>query len=104
MAFFKTTPTTEENCVAIVEAKGLGQALSEVLDQPQQYVARLGLKNVKYIVTTDGANIFIYGKKQGQWDSNPVGYINVLSLQKEYVLPKGIDVVESLVKLQPGSI
>ena len=104
MAFFKATPTTEENCVMIVEAKGLGQALSEVLDQPQLYVVRLGLKNVKYIVTTDGANIFVYGKKQGRWNSDPIGYINVLSLQKEYILPKGIDLVESLVKLQPGSI
>jgi len=60
MAFFKTTPTTEENCVMIVEAKGLGQALSKVLEQPQRYVARRGLRNVRYIVTTDGANIFVY--------------------------------------------
>lgn len=104
MAFFKATPTTEENCVMVVEAKGLGQALSEVLDQPQQYVVRLGLRNVKRVVTTDGENIFVYGKKQGQWDSVPVGYINVLSLQKKYILPKGIDLVKSLVELQPGSI
>ncbi len=88
----------------IVEAKGLGRAFSEVLEQPQRYVARLGLRNVRYIVTTDGANIFIYGKKRGQWDSHPVGYINVQNLQKEYILPKGVDVVESLVKLQPGSL
>ena len=105
MAIFKTTPTTKEKCVIIVEAKGLGQSLlSEVLDQAQRYVVGLGLRNVRYIVTTDGANIFIYRKKQGQWNSHPVGYINVLSLQKEYILPKGVDVVESLVRLQPGSV
>ncbi|GAG90147.1 unnamed protein product, partial [marine sediment metagenome] len=35
MAFFKNTPTTPEKCVMVLEAKGLGSALSEVLHQPK---------------------------------------------------------------------
>jgi hypothetical protein len=104
MAFFKNTPTKSENCVMILEAKGLGRALSEVLKQPQGYVSDLGLKNTRYILTTDGANLFIYGKSGDRWDPNPIGYISVLSLQKEYVLPKRTNLVKSLVMLQPSLV
>ena len=104
IAFFKTTPTTPENCIMILEAKGLGQALSEVLQQPLAYVKNLGLANVRYILTTDGANLFVYGRRGQEWDLNPVGYINFLSLQKRYVLPEATDLVETLVSLQPGLV
>ncbi len=104
IAFFKNTPTTEDNCVMVLEAKGLGRALSEVLEQPLGYVNNLKLKNTRYILTTDGANLFLYGKSSGKWNSNPIGYISVSSLQKEYVLPKGIDLVDTLVALQPSLV
>jgi hypothetical protein len=104
VAFFKNTPTTEENCVMVLEAKGLGRALSEVLEQPQGYVHNLGLKNTRYILTTNGANLFVYGRSDGWWNSNPIGYISVSSLQKEYVLPKGINLVDTLVMLQPSLV
>jgi hypothetical protein len=104
IAFFKNTPTTEDNCVMVLEAKGLGRALSEVLKQPQGYVNDLKLKNARYILTTDGANLFVYGKSGDRWNSNPVGYISVSSLQKEYVLPKGTNLVDTLVTLQPSLV
>ncbi len=88
----------------ILEAKGLGQALSEVLQQPLEYVKKLGLSNVRYIITTDGANLFVYGRRGQEWNLNPVGYINFLSLQKRYVLPEATDLVETLVSLQPGLV
>jgi len=104
IAFFKNTPTTEENCVMVLEAKGLGRALSQVLEQPQGYVNNLRLKNTKYILTTDGANLFVYGKSGDKWNPNPIGYLSVPSLQKEYVLPKGISLVDTLVMLQPSLV
>lgn len=104
MAFFKNTPTTSEKCVMILEAKGLGRALSEVLEQPRRYVENLGLVNTRYILTTDGENLFVYEKSAESWNPNPVGYINVLSLQKEYVLPKGTNLVDTLVMLQPSLV
>jgi hypothetical protein len=104
MAFFKTTTTTPENCVMILKAKGLGQALSEVLQQPLTYVENLGLKNTRFILTTDGANLFVYSWREQEWDLNPVGYINFLSLQKRYVLPEATDLVKTLVSLQPSVV
>ena len=88
----------------VLEAKGLGRALSQVLEQPQGYVNNLGLKNTKYILTTDGANLFVYGKAGDKWNPNPIGYISVSSLQKQYVLPKGISLVDTLVMLQPSLV
>ncbi|NJN96082.1 MAG: hypothetical protein HC875_19245 [Anaerolineales bacterium] len=106
MAFFKNTPTMSENCVMVLEAKELGRALSEVLRQPIAYVEDLKLKNVKYILTTDGENLFVYGKNGDKWESNsnPIGYISVSSLQKNYILPKGTNLVDTLVMLQPSSM
>ena len=73
MAFFKRTPTIEENCVMVLEAKGLGSALSDVLDQPKAYVESLKLTNVKHILTTNRENLFVYEKSDNEWISNPTG-------------------------------
>jgi hypothetical protein len=106
MAFFKTTPTTNDSCVMVLESKGLGQALGNVLVQPINYVKKNQLKNVKYILITDGENLFVYGKAGEKWDitSNPIGYISVSSLQREYILPKGTNLVDTLVMLNPGLV
>lgn len=105
MAFFRKTPTVEKNCVMVLEAKGLGTALAKVLEQPKRYVERYGMKkNVKYLLTTDGADIFVYDKSYGQWRPNPVGYISVWSLRKQYIVPKGTSLVDTLVRLQPSAL
>ena len=102
MAFFKHTPTVPENCIMVLEAKGLHSALSDVLKQPIYYVESLDLKNVQYILTTDGNNLFAYKNIKDQW--TPVAYLCVWSLQKEYILPKGAGAVDTLVKLQPAVV
>jgi len=104
VAFFKKTPTTAEACVLILEAKGLGTALSDVCSQPQQYVNKLGLDNVKVILTTDGPNLFMYRKRGKDWEPNPSGYLNVTTLRKHYILPRNTSLVDTLVSLQPTSI
>lgn len=104
VAFFKRTPTTEKNCVMVLEAKGLGRGLGNVLRQPKKYVEQLELTDVRYILTTDGENLFVYGRSGEKWGTNPIGYINVSSLQKRYVLPKDTDLVKTLVMLQPSSV
>ena len=88
----------------VLEAKGLGRALSEVLNQPKSYVKDLGLKDVKYILTTDGADLFVYAKSKDQWNPNPVGYLSISSLQKEYILPKKTNSIDTLVRLQPSAV
>jgi len=104
MAFFKKTPTSKENCVMVLEAKGLGKALSDVLEQPKNYVENLELANVKHILTTDGENLFMYERPGSEWIPNPIGYINVKTLQKQYILPKNTSLVSTLVRLQPSAV
>ncbi|HEX2219634.1 MAG TPA: hypothetical protein VHG35_12580 [Gemmatimonadales bacterium] len=104
MAFFKRTPTTPENCVMVLEAKGLGHSLGDVLQQPRNYCAALGLQSARYIVVTDGANVFAYERDGDNWRLDPVGYVSIASLQHQYVLPKGTNLVESLVRLQPNAV
>lgn len=106
MAFCKRTPTRPGNCVMVLEAKGLGKSLSETYTQPRRYVERLGLRSVRYIVTTDGASLFLYERLEDGWpdEPTPIGYLDVRSLQKQYVLPQGTDLVETLVQLQPSAM
>ncbi len=104
MGFFKRMPKTGEECVMILEAKGLGQPLNDVLDQPIAYVESLELRRTKYIITTDGANLFVYGRRGKNWNTTPIGYMNVRSLQKENILPKRTNLIDTLVMLQPSSV
>jgi hypothetical protein len=104
MAFFKTTPTVPENCVMVLEAKGLDRPLLEHFDQPQQYCQSLGLRNVRYIVLTNGKDLFVYERGDHGWATNPVGYISLTRIQKQYALPRGTSPVETLVRLQPNLI
>jgi hypothetical protein len=104
VAFFKKTPRFSENCVIVLEAKGLGNALGEVLEQPANYITKQSLRNVKLIVVTDGANLFVYPVNGHEGPKEPIGYFNLNNLQHKYILPKNINVVETLVNLQPFSI
>jgi hypothetical protein len=105
MAFFKHTPSNADNCVMILEAKGLWTGLGEVLHQPLAYVEKLQLKGVKHIVVTDGANIFVYERKEeGEWSPEPVAYLSVNFLQKEYIIPKDTDAASTLKLLQPNIV
>ncbi len=104
MAFFRGTTRTNDNCVMLLEAKRLGQPLGEVTSQPLRYIKSLGLNSIKFIIITDGENLFVYRRKENKWDKDakPVRYISVSRLQKKYILPKGTDLVDTLVMLQPS--
>lgn len=106
MAFFKKTPTIPDNCIFVLEAKGLGKPLSEKHSQARGYVDKQGLESVKYIATTDGATLFLYEKSKKGWcdEPSPIGYLDVRSLQKQYILPEDTNLVKTLVQLQPGSM
>ncbi len=64
----------------VLEAKGLGNPLSEVLKIPVGYVEDLGPNNVNYILITDGANLFMHSKTKKKWNPDPVGYLSIRSL------------------------
>lgn len=103
MAFFSKAPTDASNCIMILEAKGLGAGLGDVLQQPVDYVDRLNLDKVDNILITDGANLFVYEKESNNnWGDEPVAYLSVQHLLKEYILPKNTNPVSTLVQLKPG--
>jgi hypothetical protein len=106
MAFFKHTPTGPENCIMVLEAKGLGKPLTDRHSQARGYIEKHGLESVEYIATTDGASLFLYKRSEDGWgeDPTPTGYLDVRSLQKQYLLPGGTDLVDTLVQLQPGAM
>ena len=104
MAFFKRTPTTPENCVMVLEAKGLGQPLNDRVAQPQRYVERSGLGSVRYLLTTDGPSVFLYERNADGWAEEPTGHLDATTLQRSYLLPEGTNPVETLVRLQPSAI
>lgn len=104
MAFFKRTPTTPENCVMVLEAKGLGSPLNDRVAQPQKYVERSGLGSVKYVLTTDGPSVFLYERDADGWADEPTGHLDVTTLQRSYLLPEGTNPVETLVRLQPSAV
>jgi hypothetical protein len=104
VAFFKKTPTSEENCVMVLEAKGMGEALGDVLEQPTDYIRELRLKYVRYIVVTNGATLFVYAKKGNTWNPTPVAFLDVTCLQREYILPRGTNSIDTLVMLQPSAL
>ena len=41
---------------------------------------------------------------QNQWDENPVAYLNIRYVQKEYNLPPKTNAVDTLVRLQPSAL
>lgn len=104
MAFFKRTPTTADNCVMVLEAKGLGEPLAARVSQPQRYVDDAALGSVRYVVTTDGPTLFLYERTAEGWTSEPVGHLDIASIQRQYLLPRGTSPVETLVRLQPANV
>lgn len=104
VAFFDDTPTHPENCVMVLEAKFLGQELGDVFEQPYGYVERLGLENVRSIMTTDGDNLFVFRRRGSEWDPEPSGYLRMSSLRREYALPRNTDLVRTLIDLRPNAV
>lgn len=102
VALFLTTPTESQNCVGIVEAKGHGDALGNVLSQPEQYVKKLKLDNVRKIIITDGSNIFIHDRVNGIISPTPSGYLNTSFITESYFLPENASAIDALIKMLPS--
>jgi hypothetical protein len=104
VALFLKTPTTKENCVGIIEAKGYGQSLGDVFDQPKKYINSLPLTNVSKVIITDGPNLFIHNRDKHSlsFDAEPSGYINLTYLTDNYIMPQGLSAIEALIQMLPS--
>ena len=81
-------PTTPNNCVMVLEAKGLGGPLAASVSQPQRYVDAAPLGSVRYVLTTDGPTLFLYEWTAEGWAPEPVGRLDVASIQRSTCCPR----------------
>lgn len=104
VALFIKTPTEGKNCVGIIEAKGHGQSLGNVLAQPQSYVENLKLVNARKAIITDGSNIFIHevSPDTGKFNPIPSGYLNMNFLTESYLLPERASAIDTLIQMLPS--
>lgn len=102
VALFLKTPTEVKNCVGIIEAKGHGESLGNVLSQAQSYIDGLELINSRKVIITDGANIFIHERStDGTFNRVPSGYLNVAFLTESYLLPEKASAIDTLIQMLP---
>ena len=102
LAGFWGTPTTEERCVLVCEAKVLGHGLQNVLVQAVNYVHKLGLTAARRILLTDGPRLYLYERQGSEWSETPVGYLNAHLIRTNHLAPADTNAVDTVVALTPA--
>ena len=104
LAGFSETPTEREKCILICEAKRLSHGLQSAFGQAQGYFEKLGLKNCKKILVTDGMKLYVYEMRNREWSDTPCGYFNVEKIRTNHIAPKNTNAIDTLLALTPGRI
>jgi hypothetical protein len=104
LAGFSETPTSEATCALVCEAKGLKHGLMGVLEQAQGYVENLKLKHCKKILLAGGSRFYLHEKKQGKWNDQPVGYINLEKIRTNHIAPPNTNAVDTIIALTPSGV
>ena len=104
LAFFDRTPTAEENCAIVCEAKTRGRALKDAYRQAKRYVQHHSLDRCLKIVATDGVLLLVYHRQSGEWPETPNGYVNLLKIRRANVYPWRTGGVDTLISLMPSRI
>ena len=101
LAGFSSTPSTNNNCTLVCEAKHMWHPLMPALDQARNYVKKLELIKCNRIMLTDGLRIYLFEKENEKWGDEPTGYININLLRTNHLAPKNTNAIETLMKLGP---
>ncbi len=104
LAAFSATPTIEVRCVLVCEAKWLGHGLQNILNQAKLYIAKLKLHNCRKILLTDGARLYLYERKDSDWNDLPIGYLNVNSIRTDHIAPENTNAIDTIIALTPSGI
>lgn len=105
LAAFWGTPTIDENCCLVCEAKGLGHGLQNIFAQATKYVEKSKLNNCKKIVLTDGTRLYLYQRlKNSEWNEVPVGYLNFKLIRTNHIAPANTNAVDTIMALTPAGI
>lgn len=101
LAGFSSTPSANNNCILVCEAKHMSHPLVTALDQARNYVKKLELINCNRIMLTDGLRIYLYEKENEKWEDKPTGYMNINLLRTNHLAPKNTNAIDTLIKLNP---
>ncbi len=105
LAAFESTPTSEDNCILLCEAKGKGHGLQNTLEQAKAYVKDKNLVKAKKIILTDGIRIYMYERNSREdWSNEPAGYINIMKIRTNHLIPQNTNAIETLISLTPAGI
>jgi hypothetical protein len=105
LAAFWTTPTNEEHCVLVCEAKTRNNGLQDVRTQAFQYVEKLGLVACQKVLLTDGGRFYLYQRssESGSWSDQALGYLNVEKIRTNHIAPSGTNAIDTIVALTPAA-
>jgi len=104
LAVFCATPTTEETCPLICEAKVIGHGLQDTYGQAKKYTERLRLTACNKIMLTDGIRIYLYERGDTEWPDSASGYFNVKKIRTNHIAPGDTNAVDTLMALTPSRV
>ena len=104
LAAFWDTPTDEERCKLVCEAKIMGHGLQDVLGQATRYVDKLDLAACDKILLADGGRFYLYRRDNGGWHEKPSGYMNVMKIREDHLCPTNTNAVDTLIALTPAHV
>jgi hypothetical protein len=105
LAAFYATPTTNETCVLVCEAKGPGSGLADDFEQAKGYVDRHGLARCRLLLLTEGTRFYLYARHaDGGWPDKPTGYFNTGRIRLAHLLHAGTNPIDSILALSPGRL
>lgn len=104
LAIFSGTPTDQKRCRLVCEAKGMGHGLQDDLQQAIRYTETLKLTACDKILLADGGRFYLYRRRADGWEQQPSGYLNVLKVREDHLLPRGTSAIDTIVALTPMGI
>ncbi len=108
LAGFDRTPTVNETCALVCEAKLPAQGLGPALGQAYRYIDKLGLQSCRAVLVTDGLIYYLYrggnAEEPGEGEWVHQGYVNLDRVRTRHHSPHGIDGVETILNMTPERI
>lgn len=104
LAIFSGTPTDQQRCRLVCEAKGMGHGLQDVFQQAVRYTDTSQLTACDKILLADGGRFYLYRRHAEGWEQQPSGYLNVLKIREDHLLPSGTNAIDTIIALTPMGI
>lgn len=56
------------------------------------------------ILLADGGRFYLYRRRAEGWEPQPSGYLNVLKIRENHLLPSGTNAIDTIIALTPLGI